>query len=235
MNSLFSLYKKLVKNKTYITIYMSEKVNIIKKYRCNICNKDYSSNSSLCNHNKKFHNKNVEVNVKNVKENVENNKSLKCDFCNKLFNSRSAKSHHKKICKTIDINNKINKIDQLENTINEMKKQFSLILQEKGKIHHKTLQKINNTINNSNNNINNGNIINNTFVKFGDVEYQKILNNSQIKQILNKQYHSLEASIKQIHFNENLPEYSNFFITNMKDDLAYIFNGKQFISVMKNM
>jgi hypothetical protein len=219
---------------------MSEKVNTNKTYRCNICNKDYSSNSSLCNHNKKFHTKNVEnveINVENVEinvENVENNKSLKCDFCNKLFNSRSAKSHHKKICKTIDINNKINKIDQLENTINEMKKQFSLILQEKGKIHHKTLQKINNQLNNTINNINNGNIINNTFVKFGDVEYQKILNNSQIKQILNKQYHSLEASIKQIHFNENLPEYSNFFITNMKDDLAYIFNGKQFISVRKN-
>jgi hypothetical protein len=68
-----------------------------------------------------------------------------------------------------------------------MKKQFSLILQ-------KINNQINNTINNSNNNINNGNIINNTFVKFGDVEYQKILNNSQIKQILNKQYHSLEAS-----------------------------------------
>ena len=45
---------------------------------------------------------------------------------------------------------------------------------------------------------------------------------------------SLEESIKQIHFNETIPEYSNIFITNMKDDLAYIFNGKQFISVRKN-
>ena len=118
---------------------------------------------------------------------------------------------------------------ELKNTINEMKKQFSLILKEKGKMHHKTLQKINNQLNNttnSNNNINSGNIINNTFVKFGELEYQKVLNNSQIKQILNKQYQSLEESIKQIHFNEELPEYSNIFITNMKDDLAYIFNGK---------
>jgi len=101
-------------------------------------------------------------------------------------------------------------------------------------MHHKTLQKINNQLNNNINNINNGNIINNTFVKFGDLEYQKILNNNQIKQILNKQFLSLEESIKQIHFNEKLPEYNNFFITNMKDDLAYIFNGKQFISVRKN-
>jgi hypothetical protein len=111
-----------------------------------------------------------------------------------------------------------------------MKKQFSLILKEKGKIHHKTLQKINNQLNN----INNGNIINNTFVKFGDLEYEKVLNNKQIKHILNQQYQSLEESIKQIHFNEELPEYSNIFITNMKDDLGYVFNGKQFISIRKN-
>ena len=84
------------------------------------------------------------------------------------------------------------------------------------------------------NNINNGNIINNTFVKFGDLEYQKVLNNKQIKHILNQQYQSLEESIKQSHFNEELPEYSNIFITNMKDDLAYVFNGKQFISLRKN-
>jgi len=111
-----------------------------------------------------------------------------------------------------------------------MKEQFALLLKEKGKVHHKTLQKINNQLNN----INNGNITNNTYVKFGDLDYQKVLNNKQIKHILNQQYQSLEESIKQIHFNEELPEYSNIFITNMKDDLAYVFNGKQFISIRKN-
>ena len=222
---------------------------------CKYCNKKYASYKSRWNHTNKFHTLhegNVEKIVENVENNVENveiikiNRSLTCEFCNKLFNLRSTKSHHKKTCKMINNNNTIIKIDQLEeknkeleNTINEMKKQFSLIIKEKGKMHHKTLQKINNQLNNninnsSNNNINNGKIINNTFVKFGDLEYQKILNNNQIKQILNKQFLSLEESIKQIHFNEKLPEYSNFFITNMKDDLAYIFNGNQFISVRKN-
>ena len=212
---------------------MNEKVNIIKKYSCNICNKLYSSHSSLCNHNKKFHNTIVvqkgsnDVLGKVVFGTTNKNNKQPCKFCNKLFNDRSNKYKHEKICKE-KINNK--ELETLKNTINELKNQVSLILKEKGKIHHKTLQKINNQLNN----INNGNIINNTFVKFGDLEYQKILNNSQIKQILNKQYNSLEESIKQIHFNEDLPEYSNIFITNMKDDLAYIFNGKQFISVRKN-
>jgi hypothetical protein len=219
---------------------MNEKVNINKEYSCILCNKQYASKSSLCNHNKKFHNNNVVQKGTNVVlpvvvcgTSMSNNKN-QCKFCNKLFNDRSNKYKHEKICKK-KINN--SEIESLKNTINEMKKQFSLILKEKGKMHHKTLQKINNQLNNttnSNNNINNGNIINNTFVKFGELEYQKVLNNSQIKQILNKQYQSLEESIKQIHFNEELPEYSNIFITNMKDDLAYIFNGKQFISVRKN-
>ena len=85
----------------------------LNEYRCNVCNKNYSSQSSLCNHNKKFHKKNVKQNdenvkqndenvkenVKNVKENDENvKKSLICDNCNKLFNTRAAKSIHKKKC-----------------------------------------------------------------------------------------------------------------------------------------
>jgi hypothetical protein len=93
----------------------------------------------------------------------------------------------------------------------ELKKQVSTILQEKGKIHHKTLQKINNQLTNNINNqltnninngsINNGKIINNTFVKFGDVEYERILNNKQVKHILNQQFMSIEESIKLVHFN----------------------------------
>ena len=213
------------------------------EYLCNICdNKKYSSYQSLWIHNKKFHDKILTKSSLIVQETLLN-KSLICENCNKVFKNRSTKCMHKKKCK-VDANKinqleeKNNKIDQLEETINEMKEQFALILKEKGKMHHKTLQKFNNTINTiNNNNINNGKIINNinnTYVKFGDLDYEKVLNNKQIKHILNHQYMSLEESIKQIHFNEALPEYSNIFITNMKDDLAYVFDGNQFISVRKN-
>lgn len=44
---------------------------------------------------------------------------------------------------------------------------------------------------------------------------------------------SLEESIQCIHFNKDHPEYKNIYITNMKDNLAYIFNGIKFISVRK--
>jgi len=233
---------------------MNEKVNIHSTFRCNICNKDYASKSSLCNHNKKFHTLNSKHEVNNCKHNGKHKVNISkhsniivgntCKYCNNNFSCKQSRWRHEKTCKLnnehLKINNN-NEIDNLKNTINELKSQVSILLKEKGKIHHKTLQKINNKLNNtinSNNqlnNINNGNIINNTFVKFGELEYQNILNNKQIKHILNQQYQSLEESIKQIHFNEELPEYSNIFITNMKDDLAYVFNGKQFISVRKNV
>ena len=231
------------------------------EFSCKVCNKYYSSYKSLWNHTKKFHNINVTnmtpnvtnmtPNVTNMTPNVTNmtlnvtnltptvtNKVYECKFCNKSFNYRQNKYQHEKKCKIKEKDNKIdeleeknNKINELEKTINELKNQVAIIIKEKGKIHHKTLQKINNQLNNNGKIINN---INNTYVKFGDIDYQKVLNDKQIKHILNKQYLSLEESIKQIHFNEELPEYSNIFITNMKDDLGYVFDGKQFISVRKN-
>jgi hypothetical protein len=214
---------------------MSEKVNNIIIFRCNICNKNYASQSSLCNHNKKFHNNNNKSIISQISTNDKSNinviKEYDCRYCNKSYNHFQSRWKHEQSCK---IKND-NKIEQLEKTIIEMKNQIATILKDKGKIHPKTLQKINNQLNNTNNVIiNNGKIINNTFVKFGELDYEKVLNDKQIKHILNKQYQSIEESIKQIHFNEDMPEYNNVFITNLKDDIAYIFNGKQFISIRKN-
>ena len=218
---------------------MDEKVNQKNNFSCNICDKNYASKSSLCNHNKKFHNTNVKIvkdNVKNVKVNVKIDKSLTCEHCNKIFNNRPAKSIHKKKCKLKEQPDK-----NMQETIKELKQQVALLLKEKGRIHHKTLQKINNQLtnvnsnnnSNNNNNINNG-TINNTYVKFGNMDYEKILNPKQIRNILNKKYGCLEESIKKIHFNEEFPEYNNVFITNMRDNLAYVFNGDKFISIHKN-
>jgi len=228
-----------------------KKVNNQTEIRCNICNKHYASQSSLCNHSKKFHNNNNLKSSDNILKNSINNvkssdiipknsddKMYNCRKCSKIFYNVKTRWSHEQKCKQPDTNKfeeLAEKNKELEKTINELKAQVSLIIKEKGKIHHKTLQKINNQLNNTNNGfINNGNIINNTYVKFGELEYEKVLNNNQVKQILNKQYQCLEESIKKIHFNENFPEYNNVFITNMKDDIAYVFNGQQFISVRKN-
>ena len=215
---------------------MNEKVNNEYYFRCKLCNKNYSSASSLCNHNKKFHNDNVLKSSDNVlKSSDDNIKKYCCRKCNKTFFNVKTRWSHEQICQqTYNIND--DKFKILEDTISQLQQQIQKIVNEKGKVHHKTLQKINkqvtNTINNTNNN--NGTIIHNTFVKFGDVSYDKIFNEKQLLSILNKQYMSLEEGITKTHFNEKLPEYSNVFITNFKDPLAYIFNGKAFITVKKH-
>jgi hypothetical protein len=208
-------------------------------YTCNICNKEYKSYQSLWNHNKKFHiNSTSNCTAKSTATCTSKCTSNinKCKYCFKNYSSRQNKWNHEQKCKNKE--NKIDEINELKKTINELKAQVSMILKEKGKIHHKTLQKINNQLNISNqlntNNINNGNIVNNTYVKFGELDYEKVLNDKQIKNILNKQFRCLEESIKMIHFNDDLHEYNNVFITNMKDDIAYVFDGKRFISVRKN-
>ena len=120
---------------------------------------------------------------------------------------------HEKICKQKDQIITINK-----NEFDNIKKELEEIKQ---KIKNRS----------TTNNINNGTIINNTFVKFPHVEYRKLLNNKQIMHILNQQCGSLEASVKMINLNDKLPENQNIYITNLRDNNAHVFNGKEFITV----
>jgi hypothetical protein len=84
--------------------------------------------------------------------------------------------------------------------------------------------------------INNGTINNNTvnIVKFGTENLNEILSQSEMMKILNRKMCSLEESIKMIHFNDDRPEFKNIYITNLKDQYAYIYNGNKFIAVLKS-
>jgi len=96
----------------------------------------------------------------------------------------------------------------------------------------KKINKItNNTTNNITNNNNNG-TINNVFVKYNNISYDA-LTKKEILCILSKHDNALEESIKKIHFNENIPEYNNVFITNLKDQYGHAFDGKQFSAINK--
>ena len=73
---------------------MNEKVNNKVNFRCNICDKIYSSASSLCNHNKKFHNDQVDDRPGKVLPS-----SLKCPG-NVLSDNENIyyKNHYKNFC-----------------------------------------------------------------------------------------------------------------------------------------
>ena len=45
---------------------------------------------------------------------------------------------------------------------------------------------------------------------------------------------SLEESIKTIHFNDKRPEFKNIYITNLKDQYAYVFDGNKFTVGLKS-
>jgi len=178
------------------------------EYKCNVCNKIYSSYQSLWIHNKKYH----QLIIKNVIEPVKNVKSLTCEFCNKLFNSRPAKSIHKKTCKQ-----KVedNKIVLLENKIKELE----------SKIDSKSNKIITNN-NNTNNNINHGKINNNTFIinKIGEESISK-LKFKDIKNIFREQKNCLYHAIKYVNFNDKIPENHSFYNSSLEGKYINVFNN----------
>jgi hypothetical protein len=127
---------------------MNNKVNLDSSIKCNICNKVYSSKSSLCNHNKKFHNNiNTDVVISNHTVNINNhnvslqqnnnnvqdqsciNKKYQCLYCNKIFNNRQNKHRHEKTCK-----NKLNESIQEKELELKLKKEENIRLKEEAKI-----------------------------------------------------------------------------------------------------
>jgi len=204
---------------------MNEKVNNKSIIRCNICNKDYSSKSSLCNHNKKFHNKNkniMQINANTIiaeSKHCENNTSLQCKYCKKIFSHRNSRWKHEKSCKEkqglITIN--ATEIDTLKNQIKELQ---GLIVKPT-----------------TTNNTNNGTIINNTTnikISFGEEDMDELTKKDK-KSILNAGYSSLVKLIEMVHLNKDLPQYQNIKINNLKDKYAKIYddNTKNFTTVGK--
>jgi hypothetical protein len=92
-----------------------------KNHSCNICQKDYSSKSSLCNHKKKFHTKKINILPSN-------NNQYFCKTCNRNFNNYQNRWKHEKICKK-----KNDKTSILEQENNIIKDEINL-LKETNKI-----------------------------------------------------------------------------------------------------
>ncbi len=223
------------------------------KYRCNNCNKIYKDKSGLWYHNNKYHNNKIIQKSANDQPNIEvqsaNNQPkviqsvqkeranvLECKFCNKNYKHIQSRWKHEQKCK-----NKINKPEINKTEIIELKKELTEGLKEIEKLKVQLLEKINtdmpltnsslinnsnNTTSNSNNtsNINNG-TINNYIVAFGKENISNILTEQEKCKILNARFKSVEESIKTIHFNEDRPECQNVAITNMRDNLAHIYDG----------
>jgi hypothetical protein len=183
------------------------------KYRCKHCNKNYSSASSLWNHNNKFHKNDVLVSTTNVivsNGNVLSNKN-NCKFCDKIFKSRQNKFDHQKICKAKNdelVKSKIKK--EIKKTKTELIKNTTINKQ------------INNNNNNNTTNNNNGTINNITINTFGK-EDVTLLGISEIKKLI-KNNNPLIDIISLLNFNENFPENHSFCNTSLEGDYVSVIN-----------
>ena len=211
-------------------------------YTCNRCNKNFYQKSNYVFHiNRKYPCKKIniikDVNNNNINKNNKlfndhtkiiepkrtqnepkmNLKKYRCNYCNNLFTTNShLRRHEKNNCKILKEQKKLNKkIIKLEIENKKLTKQITKI------------NNINNNTINSNNKIINNNI---KLVKFGDEDLNKI-SDKVYKMILNKGFQSVPELIKQIHFNNNIPENHNMYISNSRSNDINIYDGDKFVLI----
>jgi hypothetical protein len=206
-------------------------------YKCEHCDKLYSSYQSRWIHVKKYHTNSGKSEVSQSKHKskpeskpkVSIDNSYHCRTCNKIFNHKQSRYRHELKCKLEENNN--NKIctEDLKKEISELKD----IIQKALKIHPKTLQKINNQLNN--NNINNG-TINYNIVQLGNENLEDILSSKEKMKILNKKGNSLKEIVELVHISNKYNQFKNVYITNLQNTIGYKFdsNNNKFIAVNKS-
>jgi hypothetical protein len=192
------------------------------EYTCNKCKKSFKQKGHLLNHlNKKKPCKDI-----NSENNVCNNieiviKKHTCTLCQKSFTREtSLKRHLLNSCKENEY-----KIILLEEKINNLTEIMIKIADDK-----KIINNINNgTIDNSTNIANQvtSNITNtNIKIEFGKEDLNKISNDFFIKTLLNSTGALIPSKIIEgIHFNPELKEFMNVFISDLSRNKAMIFNG----------
>ena len=240
-----------------------------KKYHCFECNKYYKSRSSLSHHRKRFH-KNVniitpdntrnntrphpitpEITPDNTRGSIQQQSTgpivkrnkLQCKYCQKEFKFQQGKSRHELYrCKK---NKNVKKDEQIK----KLKLQVQKLMNEKCKMHYKTLNKINNNlrINNGNqinknncieyiNNVHNQNKINVNIIELGKENIFDVLSERERLNILKHRYGSIEKLIQHVHFNDKYPQFQNIIVTNINNNIAYKYDkqSNQFQAIEKS-
>jgi len=179
------------------------------KYECDICHNQFNYKSELTKH----------INKKKsciIKKNEPNNDMminiLKCEICNKEFTTiKSLNRHKKNYC------NQLEKIDKNEliNLVKNLKKEIN----EKDKLIINNIM-TNNTIGNTLNNIQNNITIN----AYGKEDISHITE-KDYKNLFTKCNSLIPTLIELIHFNEDKPENTNVYISNIKSPYAYVYDG----------
>lgn len=233
-------------------------------YKCQLCNKFFKQKTDFLRHQKRktpcfFSTPNCSDRLQMAPAVVTQNNEFgsgssdiqnlfKCKFCDTLFKQhRNVLRHERERCKVKKqkdsdmLKNILDNIKDIKNTNKEIIEENKVL---KTEIRELRTQIINNTkdksiITNSNSNNNNNNttnkINNNTFnlVAHGK-ENLNSLTTKEIIDIIDERFLSITTFVKALHFNENKPEFSNVFISNLRSNFGTVFDGLNWISRDKN-
>ena len=191
---------------------------------CQYCNKEYKSCASRSNHIKKYHSKSDisqtdDHQPKDQPKDQPENK-YKCSKCDKTYKHIQSRWKHEQKCKENVEEIKKEYEIKLEETVIEMKKEMEKMknIISTMEINPKTLNK----------NINKGTIINNNnyIIPLSQQNLTDVLSKSEKLIILNS---GSSAHLKLTDMLFKKPEYEpyrNVYITNLANDIGYIYDDK---------
>jgi len=212
--------------------------NPLKLIQCDRCGKEFTRLTSLRTH---FNNKKVckpifkDIPIEELKEKYKVNKGCyKCENCGKEYKTSDGKYKHKKKCLINPAIIEKNKIDKLENELDNIKedkeklqKQVEELLLEKTQIQEQLKSNHIGVINNDNsqNTVNNINIVINNF---GEENIEYLLKDENfIKKCIESPINSIHKYLDTVHFNKEHPENRNIKMTNLLGPyMDYIKEGK---------
>jgi uncharacterized C2H2 Zn-finger protein len=211
-------------------------------YKCIKCNKIFNYKSQYVRHiNNKFscienNNEINEQDMNNEENIIQNEKKHKCLSCQKSFTTiRSLNRHITDFCNNppLENNDLLEIISVLKNELTE-KKNKNKVQNTPSNGNVDINGNNNNAINGNNNNANSNNVINNiTINAYGKEDLSHITDNDY-KTLFAKCNSLIPMLIELIHFNENKPENTNVYISNIKSSHVNVYDGKKWILKNKN-
>lgn len=227
------------------------------KYQCGICEKIFNIRSDLIRHkNRKYpcnKKKLIEIDGDYIECEIDdeecdescdnddrvivinktNNKEI-CKYCKKQYSTHTSIVRHQKFfCKE---KNKINDNDESNTAVLEKIKQLEEKIKE---LENAKRVPLTNNTNNSHNNTTNTmtnsmNTINNVTINMYGKEDLSHLTVRDFKRVFKRCNLSVPEFIQLKHFDENKPENSNIYISNLRSDYIMVFDGDKWVIADKD-
>ena len=207
-------------SKHWLNYHLNKAIPCDIEYKCLKCNKVFTTKQGLKRHMNRLYSCDHNLNPHKTSQTL-TKIEFKCEYCSQTFTRKDNLTRHiNKYClKKKDI---LEEIDMLKKENNELKKAN----ETSNTIIFQTNQKINNT-----------NIVNNNTINinaFGKEDISYITEDILLKVVRNPE-DGIPMLIKHIHFNPEHPNNQNILLKNKKENLVGCFNGNKWEVQDKDM